>query len=104
LRENLNKQAVIGQQQTEKLLLLNRENMKLEAGARIKLLGYSPELIVASDWLNERLPQQGDEVIVESIDTTTRGQVFRLLCEPRPGFLIWRVDILGDAFNYELVY
>jgi hypothetical protein len=76
--------------------------MTLEVGLKIRLLTHSSELIVASDWINERPPQPGDEVIVESITATTEGQVVRLLCEPKPGFLIWRVDILNNAFTYQL--
>lgn len=75
--------------------------MPLNVGTRILLLRIKPEMIVGSDWLNERAPQIRDEAVVESILATADGAIFRLLCEPAAGFLIWRVDIRDGGFEYE---
>lgn len=77
--------------------------MELAKGVRIKLHALRRELVVASDWLGEREPKQGDVAVVEDITSTAKGKIFGLLCEPVSGYLEWRIDVYEGGFEYELV-
>ena len=75
--------------------------MKLLAvGARLTVLEIDVSKIVGSDWMNERAPAQGDVVLVESLSDSTGERIVRLLCEPRAGFLEWRVDVYESGVHF----
>lgn len=77
--------------------------MELVKGARIKLSSLRPELIVVTDWLGEREPAKGDIAVIEDVRSTNKGKMIRLLCEPKSGYLEWRIDIYEGGFEYELL-
>lgn len=77
--------------------------MSLTTGMRVRLLSIDAAMIVGSDWMNERSPGIGDVAIIEGVSKHADGTIFRLLCERKAGFLIWRVDVWGRGFTFEVL-
>jgi hypothetical protein len=73
----------------------------LSAGTTLKVIAIDQSKVVGVDWLNEREPCAGDVVLVESISGAGGERIIRLLCEPRVGFLEWRIDVLESGLQFE---
>lgn len=73
----------------------------LSVGMTLKVIAIDQSKIVGVDWLNEREPCEGDVVLVESISGAEGERIIRLLCEPRVGFLVWRIDVCESGLQIE---
>jgi hypothetical protein len=75
--------------------------MKISVGMTLKITAIDRSKIIGSDWMNEREPCEGDQAVVEAVAGTAGENVLRLLCEPREGFLVWRVDIFESGVDFD---
>ena len=73
----------------------------ISIGMRLKVIAIDPSKIVGADWLNGRKPCEGDEVLVEDVSEMNDDRIVRLLCEPRAGFLEWRLDVCESGLQFE---
>jgi len=69
---------------------------------RLKIIAIDLSKIVCVDWLNERKPCEGDEALVEDVSEMNDERVVRLLCEPRDGFLEWRLSVYESGLQFEM--
>ena len=77
--------------------------MALSKGDLIKLISADQAKIVLTDWINSREAAPGDIALVEEVYIGEDGQIVRLLCEYRPGFLEWRTVFYEAGLTYEFL-
>lgn len=77
--------------------------MALCKGDLIKLISADQAKVVLTDWISSREAAPGDIAWVEEVCIAEDGQIVRLLCEVRPGFLEWRTCFYEAGLAYELL-
>ncbi|WP_145964060.1 hypothetical protein [Chromobacterium phragmitis] len=75
----------------------------LSIGMTLQVIAIDQSKIVCADWLNERGPCKGDVVLVENVSDMDGEKIIRLLCEPRVGFLEWRIDVCESGLQFEAI-
>ncbi|WP_285415357.1 hypothetical protein [Pseudomonas sp. efr-133-TYG-5] len=77
--------------------------MALSKGDLIRLISVDQGKVVLTDWISSREAAPGDIALVEEVSIGEDGQIVRLLCEYRPGFLEWRMSFYEAELTYELL-
>ncbi|PUA47512.1 hypothetical protein C5U62_05945 [Pseudomonas protegens] len=75
--------------------------MALSKGDLVRLISADQAKVVLTDWISCREAAPGDIALVEEVFIGEDGQIVRLLCEHRPGFLEWRTLFYEAGLTYE---